>query len=62
MDKLKELLKWLSEANENQINGLYEFLINEDIYYIDYVIDEDIYKEFIKGIKKEAIEEYEEEQ
>ena len=55
MDTLQELLKWLSEADEYQIDGLYECLINERVHYIkDCFKDKDIYKDFIKDIEEET--------
>lgn len=55
MDKLQELLKWLSEANEDQIDGLYEVIINEQLHCIDDVVGKDVYKEFIEDIEEEAV-------
>lgn len=53
-NKLQELLKWLSEANEYQVDGLYEVIINEQLHYIDDVVGKDVYKEFIEDIEEEA--------
>lgn len=57
MDKLKEILKWLSKANEDQIDGLYEVLINEELYCLEDVFyDKEIYKIFMREIKEEALD------
>ena len=56
MDKLQELLKWLSKANNDQIDALYEVIINEEIYYLEEVIDAEEFKQFIKDVQEEVAE------
>lgn len=56
MKSLKDILKWLNEASEEQIEGLWECLIEGNLQYIeDCFKDKEIYKEFIKDIKENAI-------
>lgn len=54
MDKLQELLKWLSKANNDQIDGLYEVIFNNEIYYLEEVIDSEDFKQFIKDVQSEV--------
>ena len=56
MESLKDILKWLNEASEEQIEGLWECLIEGNLHYIeDCFKDKEIYKEFIKDIEENAI-------
>ena len=55
MEKLQELLKWISEQDKFIIEDLYGLLIEEDIYYLNRVLGKERYKE----LKQEIIEEYE---
>ena len=56
MESLKDILKWLNEASEEQIEGLWECLIEGNLSYIeDCFKDKEIYKEFIKDIEENAI-------
>lgn len=57
-NKLQELLKWLSEADEYQVFGLYEVIINKQIQYIMNVVGKDVYKEFIEEKAKHNIKCY----
>lgn len=51
MEKLQTILKWLSEADEYQIDGLYEVLENDRLHYIEDVKGKELYNEFINDIK-----------
>ena len=54
--RLQELLEWISLADENQIDGLYDVIFNKKIQYIDDVVGKDFYKKFIKDIEEEVIQ------
>lgn len=48
------IIDWLmNEADEKQVEALYQILINEDIYFIKDLFRSYIYDDFIKGIKEE---------
>ena len=56
MNKLQEILEWLSLADEDQIDSLHEVIINKKIQCIEDVVRKDIYRKFIKDIEEEAIQ------
>lgn len=48
------IIDWLmNEADEKQVEALYQILINEDIYFIKDLFRSYIYDDFIKDIKEE---------
>ena len=48
------IIDWLmNEANEKQVEALYQILINEDIYFVQDLFRSYIYDDFIKDIKEE---------
>lgn len=48
------IIDWLmNEADEKQVEALYQMLINEDIYFIKDLFRNYIYDDFIKDIKEE---------
>lgn len=48
------IIDWLmNEADEKQVEALYQILINEDIYFIQDLFRSYIYDDFIKDIKEE---------
>ena len=48
------IIDWLmNEANEKQVEALYQILINEDIYFIKDLFRSYIYDDFIQDIKEE---------
>lgn len=51
MNKLQEILKWISEANNNQIDGLYEVIINQDLFHLDDFIDNEVIEQFTYYIR-----------
>ena len=51
MNKLQEILKWISEANNNQIDGLYEVIINQDLFHLDDFIDNEVIEQFAYYIR-----------
>lgn len=54
MEKLQEILKWLSDQDNYYIDDLYGLLIDEDNYYIENVIGKNRYQE----LELEIIEDY----
>ena len=55
MENLKEILEWLSQASETQINALNEVIVYNHLNYLDDVVGREAYKEFIKDIEENAI-------
>lgn len=52
--ELVAIIDWLmNEADEKQVEALYQILINEDIYFIKDLFRSYIYDDFIKDIKEE---------
>lgn len=54
MDNKLELIEWIiNEASDDQLDGLYEIVKNQDYNYgVEKLIDdEDEYQEYIKDIK-----------
>ena len=48
------IIDWLmNEADEKQVEALYQILINEDIYFIKDLFRSYIYDDFIKDIQEE---------
>ena len=48
------IIDWImNEADEKQVEALYQILINEDIYFIKDLFGNYIYDDFIKDIKEE---------
>lgn len=48
------IIDWLmNEADEKQVEALYQILINEDIYFVKDLFRSYIYDDFIKDIKEE---------
>ena len=48
------IIDWLmNEANEKQVEALYQILINEDIYFVQDLFRSYVYDDFIKDIKEE---------
>ena len=48
------IIDWLmNEANDQQVEALYQILINEDIYFVKDLFRSYIYDDFIKDIKEE---------
>lgn len=47
MEKLQELLKWLGEADDDQIDSLYEVVINKKLAFIEDVVGKDTYRDYI---------------
>lgn len=56
MDKLQRLLNWLSNASTNQIDALYEVIINEEIYHLADVINEEEFRLFIEQVQEDSNE------
>lgn len=54
MEKLQELLKWISEQDRFMIDDIYGLLIEEDNYFLDGVIGKNRFKE----LEEEIIEDY----
>lgn len=52
--ELVAIIDWLmNEADEKQVEALYQILINEDIYFIKDLFRSYVYDDFIKDIKEE---------
>ena len=53
-NKLQEILKWLVASQEWQVDALYQVLIKENLYFINEIVDNDVYEKFMKEIIEEA--------
>ena len=42
-DKAKELLKWLSEADDDQIEAAYNVLVKHDLDWVECLVDNSEY-------------------
>lgn len=56
-NKLQELLKWLVDAKDWQVDALYQVIVKENLYFINEVVDNDVYQKFIKEIIEDAEQE-----
>lgn len=48
------IIDWImNEADEKQVEALYQILINEDLYFLKDLFSSYVYDEFIQDIKEE---------